>query len=61
MTYKSLFLLFAVVNPGRCPNAECPKGSGTNCTADGDCLDTQKCCNTTCGMKCLSSATSPGN
>ncbi|CAH2322274.1 multiple epidermal growth factor-like domains 11 isoform X2 [Pelobates cultripes] len=50
-------------NHGSSPNAslpECPTscGNGTNCTAvnctsDASCSGIQKCCDTSCGLKCI--------
>ena len=50
------------VHPGHCPLFNYPIGSvrSDNCTSDSDCLDSQKCCNTSYGMKCLTSKTVPG-
>eukprot|EP00794_Sanderia_malayensis_P013760 gene13760-15199_t len=51
-----------VVNPGYCPASNnCPVGepNKNTCSSDGDCRDSQKCCNTTCGVKCLNSLKRP--
>eukprot|EP00794_Sanderia_malayensis_P002948 gene2949-3400_t len=50
-----------VVNVGFCPMFTCKVGElyVNNCTSDEDCSDYQKCCNTSCGTKCLNSTTKP--
>eukprot|EP00794_Sanderia_malayensis_P002951 gene2951-3401_t len=50
-----------VVNVGFCPMFTCKVGEPyvNNCTSDEDCSDYQKCCNTSCGTKCLNSTTKP--
>eukprot|EP00794_Sanderia_malayensis_P002952 gene2952-3402_t len=50
-----------VVNAGFCPMFTCKVGAPhvKNCSFDEDCSDHQKCCNTSCGTKCLNSTAKP--